>query len=1735
MDVVVLNAENLPAKTYLSLRVGETRKQAPFQVDERFHFPSAASKCLTIDVFEKLGSTQVSLVGLGEDAKVTRQERLEFPRRDGSKMKVDLQVECNEGLSDEAVKRSARISRHQAALRAKNYLDANSVQGLLQEMVQQLLSKQPEEPLDFMCNFLQEQRARKPVFDKASAKVPPEELSKAPHPGFSTSPGLGELDYPGFSPFSCPEVLPAFSSPCTLLGRVLGGEPALYEKFRERRTAGGVSLARCIKPGVDDKGEAPLGIGLVAGDAQCYVLFEELFDKVILEAQGLSCMPDSQSVSLRYQQVPAMPPDLQRLVQRVRITTRRGIAGVSFPPACSRDERKEVERVASHSLEEFTGNLAGEYTSCSATGFSSRPAEASRILAPPSSVSKLASGLGRHWPEARGVFQTKDGTTSVWVNDEDHICMEVTANQAAGIYEVLENVQQLHSALECRLRQDGYDFAKSQRLGYLCTSPAYVGTGQHVQVTMKLQLLAATASFAETCAQLRLQAARSRVGDGVFEISNRACLGSTAQEQVQHVWEGCRKLAEMEVRLQTAGNPTPSPALPLASRDAASDSGPLAASAAVPQQEQALKNARLGLGDEEFPGFSVELCPEEIPDLSKHHSLMATAMKKDPNLYKTLKGLRTPNGVTFAKVIKPGIDNRGHAMIRSAGLVAGDDACYDTFRALFDAVLLERPGGRICEVHKSDFDARKVQAEDLDPSGKHVLEVQVRICRNIGGIRFPSACNMEERREAERVLTKALLRLPHEFAGRYNPLRQSSSYAPMPEGMAEAEEAKLNEDGMLFAAPDSQFVLSAGMGRHWPDARGVFTSSSSGAHAWINEEEHLKLTAHMPGSNLQKVFASLCSIEESVRESLQKEGYKFAHSQARGFLTTCPTNAGTGLRASAILHLPALVSKARFRDLCKQLRLQVRNVGSVAGTTYEVSNTGRLGMSEVEQVNSLIAGIRELLQMDEAVAEEEEDPGTLEQEESEGFSRDCCPSELPDLTFNYTVMGDILKENPALYDRCRAMSTSKGVPFAQVIKPGMDLQGHPMVRSLGVVAGDTESFTMFRELLYGVMRKGLHTEPEAPHPTDLDPSKVADMGLKGNAKVHGLRLEASRNLEEYRFPSSCSKDEREAIERVVTKAFNNLSGSFGGSYSSLATTSESMPGASASALSPFSQANGLRKSGLMLEEPDSAALVAMGFGRDWPDSRGMYVMKDSRSVIWVNGEDHLQLILTRKDGDVASIFRSLCSIHNEMETGLQQQGHCFAHSPELGFLGANLANLGVAMRLCIVVSLRRVAAEPYFRETCRQLGLLVRPVPGPFGSVQADRHEVSNAERLGYSEVEVIGRVVAGTRILIEMEEALETGTKVLRPGLHSEPFTLGQAVAVNSLDFVGQQSTIAKVLRSNQRLCDELKSYCSELGVSLAEVVRPALEARRRAIVQGSEETIGFAAGDGSCYKVFSRALDPALEAWHRLPVPLSHPWSQSKAQLQPLPVECVAGIRVALSRSLIGYRLSPACSSKERQEVERLVVAALESHGCNMEGEYYPLAVSSSFSRKPVGMSTADEQRFKRAGLYFTVPEAVRLLSAGVGREWPDARGIFANSDNKLAAWINAEEHLTLIAVHSGDSLEAAFDSVSAVEQAVNSHLQEVGSGFAWSERHGYLTAFPERLGSGLTATVTLKLPKLAQSSATALPEVSGAGNPVVRKGRQGIIEVTNSTTFGVSSVAILESVNAAAAKLVAAEQAL
>ena len=74
-----------------------------------------------------------------------------------------------------------------------------------------------------------------------------------------------------------------------------------------------------------------------------------------------------------------------------------------------------------------------------------------------------------------------------------------------------------------------------------------------------------------------------------------------------------------------------------------------------------------GLGDAEIEGFPVDRCPEEMPDLSKHFSITADVLKEEPGLYDAMRSRHTPMGVTFAKCIKTGMDNRGHPMIKTLG------------------------------------------------------------------------------------------------------------------------------------------------------------------------------------------------------------------------------------------------------------------------------------------------------------------------------------------------------------------------------------------------------------------------------------------------------------------------------------------------------------------------------------------------------------------------------------------------------------------------------------------------------------------------------------------------------------------------------------------------------------------------------------------------------------------------------------------------------------------------------------------------------------------------------------------------------------------------------------------------------------------------------------------------------------------------------------------------------------
>merc|ERR1719231_1578457 len=93
------------------------------------------------------------------------------------------------------------------------------------------------------------------------------------------------------------------------------------------------------------------------------------------------------------------------------------------------------------------------------------------------------------------------------------------------------------------------------------------------------------------------------------------------------------------------------------------------------------------------------------------------------------------------------------------------------------------------------------------------------------------------------------------------------------------ERKELDAEGLLFQEPDAALLLASGLGRQWPQGRGVFATKSKQVAAWVNEENHLRLTLAEPGDGLHKVFGKFCNLQEHLRKLLQQSGHDFAWSE----------------------------------------------------------------------------------------------------------------------------------------------------------------------------------------------------------------------------------------------------------------------------------------------------------------------------------------------------------------------------------------------------------------------------------------------------------------------------------------------------------------------------------------------------------------------------------------------------------------------------------------------------------------------------------------------------------------------------------------------------------------------------------------------------------------------------------------------------------------------------------------
>ena len=130
-------------------------------------------------------------------------------------------------------------------------------------------------------------------------------------------------------------------------------------------------------------------------------------------------------------------------------------------------------------------------------------------------------------------------------------------------------------------------------------------------------------------------------------------------------------------------------------------------------------------------------------------------------------------------------------------------------------------------------------------------------------------------------------------------------YYPL-NGMTAAEQQQLIDDHFLFDKPVSPLLTCAGMARDWPDARGIFHNNDKNFLVWINEEDHTRVISMEKGGDMRSVFDRFCRGLNEVERLIKRQGHEFMWNQHLGYILTCPSNLGTGLRAGVHVKLPHL-------------------------------------------------------------------------------------------------------------------------------------------------------------------------------------------------------------------------------------------------------------------------------------------------------------------------------------------------------------------------------------------------------------------------------------------------------------------------------------------------------------------------------------------------------------------------------------------------------------------------------------------------------------------------------------------------------------------------------------------------------------------------------------------------------------------------------------------------------------
>lgn len=360
----------------------------------------------------------------------------------------------------------------------------------------------------------------------------------------------------------------------------------------------------------------------------------------------------------------------------------------------------------------------------------------------------------------------------------------------------------------------------------------------------------------------------------------------------------------------------------------------------------------------------------EMPNFTdEHKSLMSKVLT--PELFEKLQDVRSNKGFTLSNAIMTGVVTP-HLGV---GVTAGDEQCWELFKDLYYPVIKGWHGyDANTQKHPVDLDYSKLvfSEEQKEMMNKYVASTRIRAARNISGFSLPSGATAEDRAGVEEVLMQTFAGLQGELAGTYYELGK----------LSEEQTNFLLEKGFLFQIPSARNLLTgAGAARSWPDNRGIYHNDTHTALCWVNEEDHCRIISMEDGGDIPSVFKRFCNLSDAIKASANANNADLMWNETLGFMGTCPSNLGTGLRASVMVTLKEFnklmegdneADKELLDQVCGKYDLQPRGSAgehsAAIGGKFDVSNKQRIGFSEVELVQKMIDGVSRVIQFEEMLA-----------------------------------------------------------------------------------------------------------------------------------------------------------------------------------------------------------------------------------------------------------------------------------------------------------------------------------------------------------------------------------------------------------------------------------------------------------------------------------------------------------------------------------------------------------------------------------------------------------------------------------------------------------------------------------------------------------------------------------------------------------------------------------------------